>query len=69
MKIITASSFEQARNLIKKAKPPIIFTSYNDELNRKILEKEKIDVLLINLKGRKDYQKQRNSGLDNVMAR
>jgi len=68
-KIITAQTFEKARNLIKTSKHPIIFTSNDDELNRKILEKEKIDILLINQKGRKDYQKQRNSGLDSVMAR
>jgi len=69
MNLITATTFEKARNLIKTAKSPIIFSSNDDELNRKILEKEKIDILLINLKGRKDWQKQRNSGLDSVMAR
>ncbi len=69
MNIITAQTFEKARNLIKSAKSPIIFTSNDDELNRKILEKEKIDVFLISLTGRKDWQKQRNSGLDNVMAK
>jgi len=69
MQIIQATNFEKARNLVKSAKSPIIFTSNDDDLNRKILEKEQIDILLINLKGRKDYQKQRNSGLDNVIAR
>ncbi len=47
----------------------IIFSSDNDELNRKILEKEKIDILLINLAGRKDFQKQRNSGFNQVLAK
>lgn len=69
MNSITATTFEKARNLIKQSKFPIIFTSNDDELNRKILEKEKIDILLINLKDRKDFQKQRSSGLDSVMAR
>ena len=69
MNLITASTFEKARNLIKSSKSPIIFTSNDDELNRKILDKEKIDILLISLKDRKDWQKQRNSGLDNVMVR
>ena len=69
MNIITAQTFDKARNLLKTAKHPIIFTSNDDELNRKILEKEKIDILLINLMGRKDWQKQMNSGLDNVMAK
>lgn len=82
--IITETSFEKARKAIKKAKSPIIFTSNDDDLNRKILEKlgkdslatssksqskEKIDVLLINLKTRKDWQKQRNSGFNQVMAK
>ncbi len=47
----------------------IIFSSDDDELNRKILEKEKIDVFLINLAGRKDFQKQRNSGFNQVLAK
>ena len=69
MNILTAQTFDKARNLLKTAKHPIIFTSNDDELNRKILEKEKIDILLISLIGRKDWQKQMNSGLDNVMAK
>lgn len=69
MTVITSSTFEKARLDIKKASKPIIFSSNDDELNRKVLEKEKIDTLLLNLKERKDYQKQRNSGLDNVMAK
>lgn len=67
--IINEPTFEKARLAIKKANKPIIFTSNDDDLNRKILEKEKINILLISLKGRKDWQKQRNSGLDNVMAK
>ena len=72
--IITASNFEKARKAIKtakiaKAQTPIIFSSNDDELDRQILEKEKIDVLLLNQKGRKDFQKQRNSGFNQVMAK
>jgi len=68
--IIKSENFEKARAEIKKNKDKtIIFTSNDDELNRKIIEKEKIDVFLISLSGRKDWQKQRNSGLDNVMAK
>ena len=69
MRIIQAKDFQKARHLIKSAEQPIIFTSEDDELNRKILEKEKIAVLLINQKSRKDYQKQRNSGFNQVMAK
>ncbi len=67
--IIQSETFEKARKKIKEAKKPVIFTSDNDDLNRKILEKLDIDILLINLKNRKDFQKQRNSGFNQVMAK
>lgn len=67
--IITASNFEKARQAIKSAKHPIIFSSNDDELNRQVLEKEKIDILLLNQKERKDFQKQRNSGFNQVLAK
>ncbi len=67
--IIQENTFEKARKAIREAKKPIIFSSANDDLNRKILEKEKINILLINLEGRKDYQKQRDSGFNQVLAK
>ncbi|MCF7910060.1 hypothetical protein K9L16_00100 [Candidatus Pacearchaeota archaeon] len=72
--IISKTDFQKARTETKKAREKnpeakIIFTSDNDELNRKLLEKEKIDILLINLSNRKDFQKQRNSGLNHIMAK
>ncbi|MEK6918080.1 MAG: RNase P subunit p30 family protein [Nanoarchaeota archaeon] len=73
--LIHENTFEKARNAIKKhlqskdKNNSIIFSSDDEDVSRKILEKEKINVLLINQKGRKDFQKQRNSGLDNVMAK
>lgn len=70
--IIQEKTFEKARKQIEKAqknKEQIIFSSNNDELNRKILEKQPIDILLINQKNRKDFQKQRNSGLNHVLAK
>ena len=64
------NNFEKARKLIKENKDKkIIFSSEDDELNRKILEKEFIEILLLNQKGRKDFQKQRNSGLNQVLAK
>ena len=67
---IHEKDFSKARDLIRKNKgKKIVFSSDDDELNRKILEKEKIDVLLLNLKDRKDRQKQRESGFDHVMAK
>ncbi len=68
--IINENDFLKARKKIKEnSGKKIIFSSNDDELNRKILEKEKIDVLLLNLKGKKDRQKQRESGFDHVMAK
>jgi len=69
MKIISEKSFEKARKNIRDSKEKVIFSSNDDELNRKVLEKEKIGVLLINLVGRKDFQKQRNSGFNQVLAK
>lgn len=68
--IIREKTFEAARKAIEKNKDKeIIFSGDNDELNRKILEKQKISVLLINQTKRKDFQKQRNSGFNQVMAK
>lgn len=68
--IIQENNFDKARKKIKENKSKqIIFSSKNDELNRKILEKEKIDILLINQLNRKDFQKQRNSGFNQVLAK
>ncbi len=67
---IRENDFVKARESIRKnSGKEIIFASDDDELNRKILEKEKIDVLLINQSGRRDAMKQRNSGFNQVLAR
>jgi|SRR3989344_209583 len=70
--LIEETGFEIARKKIrnnKKSGNKIIFSSDNDELNRRILEKEHVDILLLNQKNRKDKQKQRDSGLNNVTAK
>jgi RNase P/RNase MRP subunit p30 len=68
--LIQENDFDKARKLIKENKgKAIIFSSDNDETNRKVLEKEKIDVLLLNQAGKKDFHKQRNSGFNQVMAK
>ncbi|VVB83118.1 Ribonuclease P protein component 3 [uncultured archaeon] len=68
--LISENNFDKARKLIKENQDKkIIFFSDDDELNRKILEKEKIDVLLLSQGKRKDFQKQRNSGLNQVLAK
>jgi RNase P/RNase MRP subunit p30 len=69
--IISEPDFQKARNLIRKNRQDgrkIIFSG-TDEMNRKVLEKEKIDVLLVKLKGRKDKIKQRDSGFNQVLAK
>lgn len=74
--IISETTFEKARKKIleikeKNPETEIVFQNNDDELNRKVLEKlgEQIDILLINQKDRKDFQKQRNSGLNEVVAK
>ncbi|MFZ1970642.1 MAG: hypothetical protein WAU65_00470 [Candidatus Nanoarchaeia archaeon] len=68
--IVEENNFDKARKIIREnSKKTIVFTSMDDELNRKILEKEKVSILLIKQKGRKDRQKQRNSGLNSVMSK
>jgi len=72
--VISADEFNEARKKIREAKGSgtnvkIVFTSEDDSLTRKVLEKETIDVLLISQKGRKDKQKQRDSGFNQVLAR
>jgi len=70
IKIITQTEFNKLKNEVKlNSDKEIIFSSNDDELNRKIIEKLPVNVLLINVSGRKDYQKQRNSGFNQVMAK
>lgn len=67
---IQAENFDKARKAIREnSGKQIIFSGSTDELNRKVLEKEKINILLLKLSGRKDYSKQRDSGFNHVMAK
>ena len=70
--ILTEKNFSKLKEEVKKLKSEnkeIIFSSSDDDLNRKVLEKLDINILLINLSNRKDYQKQRNSGFNQVLAK
>jgi RNase P/RNase MRP subunit p30 len=68
--LIQETTFEKIKKKINENKDKtIIFTSENDDLNRKILEKQPINIFLINQAKRKDKQKQRNSGLNQVLAK
>ena len=75
-RILSEKTFEKVKKKIseiKKENPEeeIVLSVDDDELARKILEKlgKEIDVFLINQKNRKDFQKQRNSGLNEIIAR
>ncbi len=72
--ILTQENFNKLKNEVKKIQTEkkesiIILSGSDDELNRKVLEKLPIQILLINLANRKDFQKQRNSGFNHVMAK
>jgi len=68
--IIHENNFDKARKLIREnSGKRIIFSSDDEEISRKVLEKEDISVLLIDQAGRRDFQKQRNSGFNHVMAK
>lgn len=68
--IIQEIDFNKIRQKVKSnPNKTIIFSSDNDELNRKVLEKEKINVLLLNQTQRKDRFKQRDSGFNQVLAK
>lgn len=70
--LLTETNFSKLKDKIKKAKEEnkvIIFNSEDDELNRKVIEKLPIDILLLNLSNKKDFQKQRNSGFNQVIAK
>lgn len=68
--VIEKNTFEQARKEIRNNKGKfVVFTSGDDALNRKVLEKEDLDVLLITQLQRKDKLKQRDSGFNHVLAK
>ncbi len=70
--LIQGNNFNKIRNQIKEAQTQnkqIIFSSDDNELNRKVLEKEPINILLLNQSSRKDKPKQRNSGFNHVLAK
>ena len=68
--IIHENDFQKARKKIREnPRKVVIFSSDDDELNKKILEKENIDILLLNLSSRKDRMKQRDSGFNHVLAK
>ena len=73
LRVVKETTFEKARKKIREEKEKglkqIIFVSADDNLSRKILEKEPIDVLVILQGHRKDRLKQRDSGFNQIMAK
>ena len=68
--IVSVTDFNKIRRTIRESKgKEIVFTSPDDELARKVLEKENISILLISQAGRKDKLKQRDSGFNQVLAK
>ncbi|MBM3247213.1 hypothetical protein FJZ17_01570 [Candidatus Pacearchaeota archaeon] len=74
MQILKTPSLDEARKQILKIKKEnpeqkIALLSQDDEFNRKALEIKKLDALIINENLQiKDYSKQRNSGLNEVLC-
>jgi len=70
MGIINTTNLNEARKQIQKLKKDekeVIVKAQGDEFNRKILEIKDVDVLIgCELHDRKDYMKQRDSGLNEV---
>lgn len=66
---INENDFDKARKKIQENSKKKIIFSGDDETNRKVLEKEKIDILLLNQAGKKDSHRQRNSGFNHILAR
>lgn len=67
---ISGTDFNEIRKKIRESSGKnVILSGTDDDLARKVLEKEKISILLINLAGRKDKLKQRSSGFNQVLAK
>lgn len=75
MQIINTTNLNQVRKQIQEQKKDnpkqlIIIQAQDDEFNRKILENKDVDILLSpESHERKDYMKQRDSGLNEVLCK
>jgi RNase P/RNase MRP subunit p30 len=70
--MIDTENIDNARKEIDKLhreKKKVIVLGKDIEFNRKILENKKVNVLLINHKGKKDKLRQRDSGLNQVLCK
>jgi len=73
MKIINANNLNQARKqiqLLKKENKPVIVQAQSPEFNRKVVENSDVDIILgLESHNRKDFMKQRDSGLNEILAK
>ena len=75
MKIINTNNLNEARKQVEKLKKEnpeeqVALLSQDDDFNRKALEIKNLDMLIINESlDIKDYSKQRNSSLNEVLAK
>jgi len=73
MNLIITTNLNEARkqaDKLKKEQKEIAILSQDDEFNRKALEIKGLNMLVINENlNQKDYMKQRNSGLNEVLAK
>jgi len=70
MDLIIEKKFENVRRKVSaSASDMVVFSSNDDDLNRRVMEKLKIGMLLISQSERRDFSKQRNSGLNHVLAK
>lgn len=69
MTYINEKNLEKTKLLIRKATPPIIVESQNNEYNRKLLEYGKFQALVLTPKEGRDKPKALDSGLNHVLAK
>lgn len=73
MDIINTNNINEARkkiNTLKKQNKKVVVVAQNDEFNRKIFENIHIDMIInLELSEKKDYLRQKNSGLNEVLAK
>ena len=71
--MIDATSMNETRKEIQKLKGEgslIVVQAQGDEYNRKIFENPDVDIVLgLEIHNRRDYQKQRDSGLNEVLCK
>ncbi|MEK6873073.1 MAG: hypothetical protein AABW90_03615 [Nanoarchaeota archaeon] len=70
--MITTTNINEARKQIqglKKEGKQVIIQAQNDEFNRKILENKDVDIIVGLEFDRKDFLKQRNSGLNEILCK